>query len=133
MHVYPRAIPVPPAVPAFDSVACAARVIELREADKEITFEQALGHCLKVSGGTSADVKRVWDEVEADRVKLRQVNPAAFNTLTEYKTGLGMVAKHLDPTDWYDGLKSEIDVTTWIELKEHFAAIQDTIELVVPK
>lgn len=132
-YVYPRALEAAPAVAPFDKVACAAKIVERREADKEETFEQAIGHCLGVAGGTPADVKKVWDEVEEDRVKFRTISPAGFNTLTEYKTGLGMIAKHLDPTDWYNGLKLEVGVSTWAALQSWFVDQQATTEMTIPE
>jgi len=111
--VYPEAKSVT-AVQALDENICATRIIEQRALRK--SKAQAAGVVLAGSN----DVKtydKVWDEIEAERKKLRAISPADHTTETKFKEALTVEANHLDVNTWVAGLKDEADVSTWSALK----------------
>lgn len=113
--VYPKASDAPEAVTAFDETACVAKVIEMREADGKVTLEQAIGVLLEVSGGTVGDVKRVWDEIEAERQAMASV---PLQDEGAYLEALSAVADKLDPFIWIAGMREKLGVAEIVAPKE---------------
>ena len=126
-HIYPKAPPLPPAVVPLDDDTIAARVVEQREADENVSKEQCVGTVLQ-GKGTVADFYRVWNEVEEERLAMEAVPVTDYETKTAYKTGLSEVRVRLDVQKFADGVLARAKVSTWAALLTKLKSVESKQE-----
>ncbi len=104
--VYPRGPAPVPEAPPFDEPACVSGILALREA-RPITKVLAGGKLIHIVGGTTADIGRVWDEIEIERKAFAAVPLQAEGA---YMEALAGIADKLDPFLWIAGLRAKLGV-----------------------
>ncbi len=112
--VYPRGPAPVPEAPPFDEPACVSGILALREA-RPITKVLAGGKLIHVVGGTTADIGRVWDEIETERKAFAAV---PLQKEADYTLALETVAEHLDPAVWVAGMRDKLGVGEIVAPKE---------------
>ena len=107
--------PIP--VPAF-------KALDKKKATKKLLVDRELGwgeiQCKSRALAGSDDVAGInalWDEIEGEKKALTAVNPAEYETETEYNSELQKVAKHLDPAKHLESLLALNGVADFPNLK----------------
>lgn len=146
MSLYPKSPEKVAAPEPMDEDLIAARILEGMETG-QITYSFAtatygntyelpgysrgdfLGPCLLLpddpddseNPGRGSDDKatfnRIWDEIHAEKADLANVQPAEFDTKSEYVAALQKKATRLDPTKWADGTIAATEASDFSELK----------------
>jgi hypothetical protein len=85
----------------------------------ELGDDHLVGIALRGRNAVPA-MKALLAEVRDERAKLAVVNPADFDTQTDFVKALDEVCVHADSGAWLVGLKASVGATTWPALKSKF-------------
>jgi hypothetical protein len=138
--IYPKAPAGPAGEDVLDRAAVAATIIDLREKGCPADYK-----CIGISAGQPLPeahiraialagknaplaAKRIYDEIEEERLALRATTPEPFDTQTAYLAELTAKARDIDPAKWLAGVKVEAGVSTWPELKEVYPTPVKVVE-----